>query len=291
MLVKILLLLFLAYLHYCSVTSNRKNRRIVVYERDHLQSEKKYTRLFDASVVRSSSIRKDFGTIREGIEYALMDEDALESTLFLKQPRFVEMHMDISKDRADSLFLLLERLLLGEWNDGEVFLERGSLMGFGGICYGHKACRFTIFLNIQRCTAVTNFMHKLFMIVLTKSIKGITSFIAESEGPFAICQQDHLQDWKFVVQSKKQAQVRHDFGSVNVSVNGVRGFEFLKDSPGTDWRYLYLREGFGKKIRGQLERMAGLEIKLPCQLAHLVVQFAVQVFVIVAVRMVLAALY
>jgi len=129
------------------------------------------------------------------------------------------------------------------------------------------------------------------MIVLARSIKGVTSLITESEGPFAICQQDHLQDWKFVVQSKKQPQVRHDFGSVNVSINGVRGFEFLKDSPGTDWRYLYLREEFGKKNGGQLERMTNLQIKLPCQLAHLVVKFAVQFFVIVALLMILVALY
>jgi hypothetical protein len=164
MLVKIPFLFFVIYRCYCSATSNHSARRIVVYERDHLRGEEKYTRLFDDSIVRSSSIRKDFGTIREGVEYALMDEDALESTLFLKQPRFVEMHMDISKDRADSLFLLLERLLLGEWNDGEVFLERGSLMGFGGFCYGHKACRFTIYLNIQRCTAATSFMQYIFNI-------------------------------------------------------------------------------------------------------------------------------
>jgi hypothetical protein len=63
--------------------------------------------VYDAGIVRSSPIRKDFGTIREGVEYALIDEDALESGLFLKQPKFVEMHIDISKDRADSLFLLL----------------------------------------------------------------------------------------------------------------------------------------------------------------------------------------
>ena len=63
--------------------------------------------MYDASIVRSSPIRRDFGTIREGVEYALIDEDVVKAGRFLDQPKFVEMHIDISKDRADSLFLLL----------------------------------------------------------------------------------------------------------------------------------------------------------------------------------------
>jgi hypothetical protein len=113
------------------------------------------------------------------------------------------------------------------------------------------------------------------MIVLAKSIKDTRSFISESNSPFTICQQDHLQDWKFVVQSKEQAQIRHDFGFVNVSTNGVRGFEFLEDFPGTDWRYLYLREEFGEKNGWIMKNMTGLESKMPCHLAHLAVKFAV----------------
>ena len=120
------------------------------------------------------------------------------------------------------------------------------------------------------------------MIVLEKSIKGVTSFIAESEGPFTVYQQDHLQDWKFVAQSKKQAQVRHDFGFINRSVSGVRGFEFLKDSPGTDYRYLYVREEFGKENGWKMKDMTNLRAKLPFHLAHLVVQFAVRFSVIMA---------
>ena len=105
--VKILPIFFLIYLYYCSAASNYLAKHIVIYERDYLRGEKVYARLFDANVVQSSPIRKDFGTIREGIEYALMDQNALESGNFLKQPKFVELHIDISKDRADSLFLLL----------------------------------------------------------------------------------------------------------------------------------------------------------------------------------------
>ena len=132
---------------------------------------------------------------------------------------------------------------------------------------------------------------KLFMIVLAKSIKGVTSFISENNGPFAICQQDHLQDWKFVVQSRKQAQIRHDFGFVNVSIDGVRGFEFLKDSPGTDWRYLCLREEFGEKNGRIMKNMTGLESKMPCHLAQLAVNFAVQLFTIMAFIRILVAFY
>jgi hypothetical protein len=129
------------------------------------------------------------------------------------------------------------------------------------------------------------------MIVFTRSIKGATSFISEGKRPFAICQQDHLQDWKFVVQSRKRAQIRHDFGFINSSTSGVRGFEFLKDFPGTDWRYLYLREEFGKKNGGWLKHMTGLETKMPCHLAHLVVKFTVQFLTAMTFIMILVALY
>ena len=110
--VKILPIFFLIYLYYCSAASDNSARRIVVYERDHLRGEKKYTRSFDVGIVRSSLMRKDFGMIREGVEYALMDENAFESSHFLEQPKFVEIHVDISKDRADSLFLLLVLLFI-----------------------------------------------------------------------------------------------------------------------------------------------------------------------------------
>jgi hypothetical protein len=129
------------------------------------------------------------------------------------------------------------------------------------------------------------------MIVLTRSIKEITSFISESKGPFMICQQDHLQDWKFVVQSKSQAQVRYDFGFVNCSISGVRGFEFLKDFPGTDWEYLYLRGELGKMNGWKVENMTNLQTKLPCHLAHLVVKSAVQFLAVTAIVMILVALY
>ena len=62
--------------------------------------------------------------------------------------------------------LLKEKLLLGGWSDGEVFLEWKSLIGFGGICYGHKSCRFTIFLNIRGCNTATSFMQYIFDIYI-----------------------------------------------------------------------------------------------------------------------------
>ena len=93
------------------------------------------------------------------------------------------------------------------------------------------------------------------------------------------------------MQSKRQAQIRYDFGFVNVSVNGVRGFELLEDFPGTDWRYLYFREEFGKKNGGWLKHMINLQTKFPCHLAHLAVRFAVQFLTIMAFIRILVALY
>ena len=93
------------------------------------------------------------------------------------------------------------------------------------------------------------------------------------------------------MQPKKQAKIRYDFGFVNVSINGVGGFEFLKDFPGTDWRYLYLRKEFGKKNGWIMKNMTGLESKMPCHLAQLAVKFAVQLFTIMAIIRILVALY
>ena len=131
-------------------------------------------------------------------------------------------------------------------------------------------------VHIQHLHHRAYLLSNLFMIVLTKSIKDITSFISERKSPFEITQPRYLQDWKFVMQSKRQSQIRHDFGPVNASTGGVRGFELLKDFPGDDWRYLFLREEFGKKSGWNIKSMVNLETKLRCYLALSTVKFAVQ---------------
>jgi len=133
--------------------------------------------------------------------------------------------------------------------------------------------------HLRHCALLSS---KLFLIVLEKSIKDTASSISESKSPFKISQSRYLRDWKFVVQSKKQAKIQHDFGFVNCSISGVRGFELLKDFPGADWRYLYLREEFGKENGWKMKNMINLEASFPCHLAQLVVKFAVQFLAIMA---------